>query len=82
MSRRKTPAGNGKHVRFWERNVLRFALKKPRERFCRRGKGRSFYAEGPKTEKVREPTFESLVRGILRLRISEAERRPREGVRR
>ena len=45
-------------VLFWERNVLRFDLKKPRERFCRRGKGRSFYAEGPNTEKVREPTVE------------------------
>ena len=33
-----------------------------------------------KTEKAREPTVESLVRGIWRLRVSEAERRVREGV--
>ena len=33
--------------------------------------------EGPKTEKAREPTEESLVRGIWRLRVSEAEGRVR-----
>ena len=26
--------------------------------FCRRGEGRSFHVEGPKTEKAREPTVE------------------------
>ena len=41
-------------------------------------KGKSFQAEGPKTEKAREPTEESLVRGIWRLRVSETERRVRE----
>ena len=40
----------------------------------------SFHVDGPKTEKAREPTVESLVRGIWRLRVSEAERRVREGV--
>ena len=39
-----------------------------------------FHVDGPKTEKAREPTVESLVRGIWRLRISEAERTVREGV--
>ena len=48
--------------------------------FCRRGRGRSFHVDGPKTEKAREPTAEILVRGIWRMRISEAERRVREGV--
>ena len=70
----------GFHNSFGKRNVLKFDLNYSKESFCRRGRGRSFYAEGPNTEKVREPTVESLVRGILRLRISEAERRPREGV--
>ena len=40
----------------------------------------SFHVEGPKTELAREPTVESLVRGVWRLRVSEAERRVREGV--
>ena len=40
--------------------------------FSRRtGRGRSFHIEGPKTEKAREPTVESLVRGLRRLRVSE-----------
>ena len=34
-----------------KKNLLRFDLKKPRDDFCRRGRGRSFQAEGPKTEK-------------------------------
>ena len=37
-------------------------------------------ADGPKTEKARKPTVESLVRGIWRPRVSEVERRAREGV--
>jgi len=45
-------------------NVLRIDLNESREGFCRRGRGRSFQVEGPKTEKAREPTLESLVRGI------------------
>ena len=53
-------------------------LKECRESFCGRGKGKSFQAEGPKTEKAREPTVESLVQGIWRLRVSGAERRVRE----
>ena len=32
--------------------------------FLSRGRGRSFHVEGPKTEKAREPTVESVVRGI------------------
>ena len=43
------------------------------------GEGHSMF-DGPKTEKAREPTVESLVQGIWRLRVSEAERRVREGV--
>ena len=42
-----------------------------------RESGRSFHVEGPKTEKAREPTVESLVQGIWRLRVLEAERRNR-----
>ena len=34
-------------------------------------KGKDHNVDGPKTEKVREPTAESLVRGIWRLRISD-----------
>ena len=33
-------------------------------------RGRSFHAEGLKTQKSREPTVEGLVRGIWRMRIS------------
>ena len=35
----------------------------------------SFHVEGPKAEKGQEPTMESLVRRIGRLRISDATRR-------
>ena len=76
-------ARNEKHGRstiLGKRNVFRLDLKESREFFCRRGRGRSFHVDGPKTEKAREPTAESLVRGIWRLRVSEAERRVREGV--
>ena len=45
---------------FGKRNVLRLDVKESREGFCRRGRGRSFHVEGPKTEKVREPTVGSL----------------------
>ena len=31
------------------------------------------HVEGPKTEKVWEPRFESLVRGVLKLRESEVQ---------
>ena len=63
-----------------KRNVLRFDLNESREGFCRRGRGRSFHVDGQKIEKAREPTAQSLVRGIWRLRVSEAERRVRECV--
>ena len=43
------------------------------------GEGHSIVDE-PKTEEAWEPTVESLVQGIWRLRVSEAERRIREGV--
>ena len=62
------------------RNFFRFDLKETRQGFCWRGRGRSFYTEGPKTEKAREPTVQSLVRGFWKLRVSEAERRVQEGV--
>ena len=65
---------------FGSRNVLRLDLKESREGFCRRGRGRSFHVDGLKTEKEREPAMESLVPGIWRLRVSEAELRLREGV--
>ena len=45
---------------FGKRNVLRLDVKESRKGFCRRGRGRSFHVEGPKTEKVRESTVGSL----------------------
>ena len=66
--------------RLWKRNVLRLQLNESREGFCRRGRGRSFHVDGPKTEKAWEPTAEGLVRAIWSLRISEAKRTVREGV--
>ena len=63
-----------------KRNVFRLDLNESREGFCRRGRGRSFHADGPKTKKAWEPTVESLMQGIWKLRVSEAERRVREGV--
>ena len=51
-----------------------------RESFSRRRRGRLFHVQGLKTEKAREPTVESLVGGIWRLRVSEAERTVREGM--
>ena len=50
------------------------------ERISVEGIGRTFHIEGLKTEKARETTVECLVRGLWRLRVSEAERRAREGV--
>ena len=64
---------------FGKRNVFRLDLSESREGFCRRGRGRSFHVDGPKREKVREPAVKSPVRGIWRLRVSEPERRVREG---
>ena len=40
-------------------NVMMLDLRESREGFRQRGKGRSFHVEGPKTEKVWEPTEES-----------------------
>ena len=40
---------------------MRIYLKEYREGFFWRGKGQSFYVEGLKTEKVKEPTVERLV---------------------
>ena len=65
---------------FGKRNVFMLHLNESREGFCRRGRGRSFHVDGLKTEKAWEPAVESLVRGTWRLRVSEAERRAREGV--
>ena len=53
---------------FVKTNVFRLDLNESREGFCRRGRGRSFSVDGPKTEKAPGPTVESLVRGIWRLR--------------
>ena len=65
---------------FGKRNVFRLHLNESREGFCQRERGRSFHVDGLKTEKVREPRVESLVWGIWRLRVSEAEQRVCEGV--
>ena len=42
-------------------NLFRLDLNESREGFCRRGRGRSFHVNGPKTEKAREPAVESMV---------------------
>ena len=79
----KAAARNRKHGRCTVLNIclnFRLRLNETNEGFCRRGSGRSFHADGPKTEKAREPTVESLVRGIWILWESEAERTVREGV--
>ena len=39
-----------------KRNVFRLYVNESREGFYRRGRGRSFHVDGPKTEKAREPT--------------------------
>ena len=71
---------------FWKKKYLevrvevRLELKESREGFSRRGRGRSFHVDGPQTETVQEPTAESLVQGIWRLRVSEAEWRLWEAV--
>ena len=44
-------------LQFWKRNVFRLDSNESREGFCWRERGRSFHVDGPKTEKVREPTF-------------------------
>ena len=59
---------------------FRLHLNEYREGFYRRRRARLINVSGPKTEKAREPTMESLVRGIWKLRVSEAERREREGL--
>ena len=56
-----------------KRKALRFDLKESREDFRWRGSRRSFHVEGLKTEMVWEPTVESLVQGIWRLKVSEPE---------
>ena len=79
----KTAAQNRKHGRstvLGKGNVFRLHLNESREGFCQRGRGRSFHVDGPKMEKAREPTAESLVQGIWRLRVSEEEQRVGEGV--
>ena len=51
-------------------------MKEPREGLWRRGRERSFHAEGPKAEKAREPTVESLVpvklKTVTKIRRSSA----------
>ena len=49
---------------FGKINVFRFDLNESREGFCQRGRGRSFYVDAPKTEKVQEPTEESGARNL------------------
>ena len=64
----------GEHVFLF---FFRLHLNESRERFCQRGRGRSFHIDGPNTEKA---TVESLVQRIWRLRVSETEWRVQEGV--
>ena len=66
------------------RDVLRLNLNESKKGFFRWGGGgervMSFRGEGPKTDKPRKPTVESLAREIWRLRVSEAEQNAWEGV--
>ena len=55
-------------------SVFRVHFNESREGFCRKGRGRSFHADGPKIEKAQKPTVESLARGIRRLRVLEADK--------
>ena len=47
---------------FGKMNVFRLYLNESGEGFCRRGREMLFHADGPKTEKAREPKVESLTR--------------------
>ena len=69
LQRRKTAARSRKHGRSINcfGNVIRLGLNESKAVFCGRRRGRSFHVEGPKTEKAREPTVESLAPGIWRL---------------
>ena len=68
-------------LQFWENKCFILDLNESREGFLSERNGKViFHTDGPKTEKAREPTVENLVRGIRRLRVSEAERRIREDV--
>ena len=49
---------------FGKRNVLRLDLNKSREGFCRRGRGRSFHVDGPKTEGAGTHSGESVARNL------------------
>ena len=74
----KTAAWNrtqGRSTVWGKINVFRLHLNESRGFFCCRGRGRSFHVDGLQTEKAWEPTVESLVQGIWRLRVSEAEQR-------
>ena len=51
----------------------RLHLNESREVLCGKGRGRSFYVDGLKTEMAQEPAVESLVQGFSRLRVLEAE---------
>ena len=60
LRRMKRAARNGKTTwqvySFGKRNVYRLHVNESREGSCRRGRGRSFHVDGPKTEKARKPT--------------------------
>ena len=80
----KTASRNRKHGRsthFGKRNVFRLHLNESMESIVLRGflldrKGKVIPCRSTKNRKaaLREPKVESLVRGIWRLRVSEAER--------
>ena len=54
---RRTEQKTWQVYNFGKRNVFRLDLNESRKGFCRRERERSFHVDGPKTEKVREPTF-------------------------
>jgi hypothetical protein len=55
-------------------------LKVDRVAVCLRARESLFQEEGPKAENDREPTVERFVLGMRKQKVSEAERRVREGV--
>ena len=66
----------------WEgkRWVFREVLKEENVGCWRTDSGSSFQERGPETEKARGPKVRSFVRGVWRVKGSEAERRVREGL--
>ena len=51
-------------LQFWEKKCFRLDLNESREGFCRRGRGRSFHVDGPKTEGAGTHSGESVASNL------------------